>query len=79
MFRDKTSGKETYPACRYLYIPYQDRGETWVDFNLAFNPYCAYGDGFACPLPPHGNTISTAVRAGEMTYPRHTKSKENVK
>jgi hypothetical protein len=79
MFRDTTSGKETYPACRYLSIPYQEEGETWVDFNLAFNPYCAYGDGFACPLPPYGNTISTAVRAGEKTYPRHPKSKETVK
>lgn len=79
MFRDKTTGKETYPACRYLSIPYQEEGETWVDFNLAFNPYCAYGDGFACPLPPYGNTISTAVRAGEKTYPRHPKSKETVK
>ena len=78
MFRDQTSGRETYPACRYLQIPYQENGETWVDFNLAFNPYCAYGDGFACPLPPSGNTISTAVRAGEKTYPRHTESKEAV-
>lgn len=78
MFRDKTSGNETYPACRYLEIPYQNSGETWVDFNLAFNPYCAYGDGFACPLPPSGNAIKTAVRAGEKKYPRHTESKETV-
>lgn len=71
MFRDETSGKETYPACRYLQIPYQENGELWVDFNLAFNPYCAYGDGFACPLPPDGNAISVPVRAGEKIYPHH--------
>jgi len=78
MFRDKTSGNETYPACRYLQIPFQEKGETWVDFNLAFNPSCAYGAGFACPLPPSGNTMKTAIRAGEKKYPHHTESKEAV-
>lgn len=70
MFRDKTSGRETYPACRYLTVPFKVGASLWLDFNKAFNPSCAYGDGFACPLPRPGNQLSVAVRAGEKTYPR---------
>ena len=68
IFQDQTSGKESYPACRYLYLPFQKEGAIWVDFNLAFNPYCAYANGFACPLPLPGNRLDVAVRAGEKTY-----------
>jgi uncharacterized protein (DUF1684 family) len=68
IFKDKTSGKETYPACRYLYIPFQKEGEIWVDFNKAFNPSCAYAKSFACPLPPKGNQLGVPVRAGERNY-----------
>lgn len=68
IFQDATSGAESYPACRYLYLPFQAEGETELDFNLASNPYCAYGGGFACPLPLPGNRLSAAVRAGEKKY-----------
>jgi len=68
MFRDETSGKETYPACRYLSLPFQAEGEIWLDFNQAFNPSCAYASSFACPLPPPGNQISVPIRAGERVY-----------
>ncbi len=71
MFRDKTSGNESYPAARYLYLPFQPSGETWIDFNYASNPFCAYGDGFACPLPLPGNTLDVPVRAGEKKYFQH--------
>lgn len=69
IFRDRTSGRESYPACRYLYVPFSEKGPLWIDFNRTFNPYCAYGKGFACPLPPRGNTLTVAIRAGEKTYP----------
>ena len=68
IFKDQTSGKETYPACRYLYIPFQEEGESWIDFNKAFNPSCAYAKSFACPLPPRGNHLNVPIRAGEKTY-----------
>lgn len=68
IFQDGTSGTETYPACRYLYLPFQSEGTLWVDFNQATNPSCAYGDGFACPLPLPGNRLAVPVRAGEKTY-----------
>ncbi|WP_200939760.1 DUF1684 domain-containing protein [Deinococcus sp. Leaf326] len=68
-FRDATSGPETYGAGRYLDAPVSrgPGGEALVqlDFNLAYHPYCAYGDGWTCPLPPAGNRLGVAVRAGE--------------
>ncbi len=68
IFQDPTSGGESYPACRYLYLPFQAAGEVELDFNLASNPYCAYGGGFACPLPLPGNRLSAAIAAGEKKY-----------
>ncbi|MFQ5740225.1 MAG: DUF1684 domain-containing protein [Acidobacteriota bacterium] len=68
IYRDATSGKTTYSAGRYLYLPYQEEGKVWLDFNLGSNPYCAYGGGFACPLPLPGNRLTAAVRAGEKKY-----------
>jgi len=66
-FRDETSGKETYGAGRYVEIPYE-QGETEieVDFNLAYNPSCAFSPAYDCPFPPPGNRLAIAIRAGEM-------------
>ena len=68
-FRDATSGQATYGAGRYLDAPLarSDDGDALVsvDFNLAYHPYCAYGDGWTCPLPPPGNVLPVAVQAGE--------------
>ncbi|ACO45376.1 DUF1684 domain-containing protein [Deinococcus deserti] len=68
-FRDATSGQETYGAGRYLDAPVARSAEGGllvnVDFNLAYHPYCAYGDGWTCPLPPQENVLPEAVRAGE--------------
>lgn len=74
MFRDQTSGKETYAACRYLHLPFQSEGEVWLDFNKAYNPYCAYADSFACPLPPPGNRLDASITAGERTYSKSSHS-----
>ena len=70
-FRDATSGKETYGAGRYLDLPENTSGTYNLDFNRAYNPSCAYGDGYSCPLPPQENRLEVAIRAGEKNY-RHT-------
>jgi hypothetical protein len=64
-FYDQTSGRETYGGGRYLDLskPLGDTVE--LDFNLAYNPYCAYTDGYSCPLPPRKNKLPVAVLAGE--------------
>jgi len=67
-FRDAGSGSESYGAGRYLDAPvFTQDGRPWVslDFNLAYHPYCAYGEGWTCPLPPASNWLSVPVRAGE--------------
>ena len=67
-FRDAMSGTETYGAGRYLdalLIRVEDGLEVQLDFNLAYHPYCAYGEGWTCPLPPRENWLPEAVRAGE--------------
>jgi uncharacterized protein (DUF1684 family) len=70
-FRDATSGKETYGAARYLDLEEQAGDEYVVDFNLAYNPYCAYSDDYVCPFPPRENWLTVAVRAGEKSFPLH--------
>lgn len=67
-FRDETSGTETYGAGRYLDLETNDDGTVDVDFNLAYNPYCAYDDCYSCPLPPHENWLDVPIRAGEMNF-----------
>jgi len=64
-FVDATSGKETYPAGRYLDIPPTTTGLYEIDFNKAYNPYCAYNDTYECPFPPPSNRLKLEVRAGE--------------
>lgn len=67
-FRDGTSGKESYGAGRYLDLPLSRSDEYTVDFNYAYNPYCAYNDGYVCPFPPKENWLSVEIRAGEKKY-----------
>jgi uncharacterized protein (DUF1684 family) len=64
-FADATTGTETYPAGRYLDLQPTATGFYDVDFNRAYNPYCAYSDSFDCPFPPLSNRLSVAIRAGE--------------
>lgn len=67
-FHDKTSGKTTYPAGRFLYAP-KPTGDTVVlDFNKATNPPCAFTNAATCPLPPSDNFLSVAISAGEKTH-----------
>lgn len=67
-FKDKTSGKESYGAARYLDLELDPGGEYTIDFNHAYNPYCAYSDDYICPLPPRENWLDVEIRAGEKRY-----------
>ena len=68
IFRDMTSGKETYPAARFLYADSPEDGITFVDFNRAYNPPCAFNPYTTCPLPPLENRLPVRIEAGEMDY-----------
>jgi uncharacterized protein (DUF1684 family) len=64
-FADQTTGTETYPAGRYLDLHPTATGYYTVDFNRAYNPYCAYNATYECPFPPPSNRLRTPIRAGE--------------
>jgi len=69
IFADRTSGRETYGAGRYLYsdgLPLE--GRLVIDFNKAYNPPCAFNEFSTCPLPPQDNRLDLAVAAGEKTF-----------
>jgi len=68
-FRDATSGKESYGAARYLDIEEQPADKYILDFNVAYNPYCAYSDDYVCPFPPRENWLTAPMRAGEKNFP----------
>ncbi len=68
-FIDANVGKETYPAGRYIDLIEKDNGKYVIDFNMAYNPACAYGGTFPCPVTPAENRITVAVPAGEKNLP----------
>jgi uncharacterized protein len=67
-FTDSLAGKDTYPAGRYLEPEPLGDGKFLVDFNLAYNPYCAYNDRWSCPLTPAENRLKVPIRAGEKIF-----------
>ncbi len=69
-FGDATSGFESYGGGRYLEFNIPDIKNNYVilDFNKAYNPYCAYTAGYNCPLPPKENLIAVSIKAGEKNY-----------
>jgi uncharacterized protein len=67
-FADATSGEETYGGGRYLNLRQDGKNSITIDFNLSYNPYCAYNPDFACPLPPKENILEMPIRAGEKDY-----------
>ncbi|UYZ61549.1 DUF1684 domain-containing protein [Hymenobacter weizhouensis] len=69
-FTDRTNGRTTYGGGRYLDIatPGPNDDEVTLDFNLTYNPYCAYGAAFACPMPPRENALAIEVPVGEKSY-----------
>jgi uncharacterized protein (DUF1684 family) len=69
-FTDKTTGKETYPVGRYLDFELNPDPEFVyeIDFNRAYNPYCAYSDLFTCPIPTEDDYLDFEIRAGEKNF-----------
>ena len=67
-FKDKSTGKETYEAGRYIDIKHVKDTEYVLDFNTAYNPYCAYSDYWVCPLTPYENVLDVEISAGEKKY-----------
>jgi uncharacterized protein (DUF1684 family) len=65
MFKDRTAGKETYGGGRYLNADLPKDGKVTLDFNKAYNPYCAINPYSSCPIPPKSNTLTMRVEAGE--------------
>lgn len=72
-FKDLTNGDSTYGGGRYMDIRMSDieNGQVALDFNKAYNPYCAYSDGYNCPAPPAENHLEMAVEAGEKEFGGH--------
>ena len=70
-FTDQTSGRESYGGGRYLDLDKSTTGIYIVDFNTAYNPYCAYNSTYDCPVPPPENRLAIAVRAGERKPRAH--------
>lgn len=68
-FADATSGKESYGAGRYLDLAYLADGSFLMDFNYAYNPYCAYSPHWSCPIPPAENRLKLPIHAGEKNFP----------
>ncbi|AYL93891.1 DUF1684 domain-containing protein [Mucilaginibacter celer] len=69
-FNDTTNGKETYGGGRYIDLTTKDikNGSIVIDFNKAYNPYCAFAGGYSCPKPPDENNLDIAIVAGEKNF-----------
>lgn len=64
-FYDETSNDLSYGGGRYVEPEMKDNGTIEIDFNLAYNPYCAYNHAYRCPIPPHDNKLEVPIFAGE--------------
>jgi uncharacterized protein (DUF1684 family) len=71
-FADATGGSETYGAGRYLEVEKIGNDRIHVDFNLAYNPWCAYSPAYSCPIPPAENRLEVPIRAGEKLFENHS-------
>lgn len=67
-FGDLTSGESTYGGGRYIDVQIGKSDQLIIDFNKAYNPYCAYIPDYTCPLPPRENFMNVAIEAGEKDY-----------
>ncbi|MES2702583.1 MAG: DUF1684 domain-containing protein [Bacteroidota bacterium] len=69
-FRDETNYETTYAGGRYIDLTTDDLkgGGYLLDFNKCYNPYCAYADGYSCPIPPAENSLQVEIRAGEKIF-----------
>jgi uncharacterized protein (DUF1684 family) len=73
-FLDETNGHDTYGGGRYLDFETSDIKDNRVviDFNKAYNPYCAFADGYSCPKPPEENYLRLEIKAGEKSFAKST-------
>ncbi|SFA60097.1 hypothetical protein SAMN04488511_12512 [Pedobacter suwonensis] len=69
-FTDETNNKETYGGGRYIDLDAKEIVDNHIeiDFNKAYNPYCAFSEGYRCPVPPEENDLQLAIKAGEKLY-----------
>lgn len=67
-FNDETNGNETYGGGRFLDLTETGADTLILDFNLAYNPYCAYNHKYSCPIPPEENNLKIEVKAGEKKW-----------
>ena len=79
VFKDASSGQETYEAARFLYADLLDTGTTVLDFNQAYNPPCAFNPYTTCPIPIRENRLPIKILAGERAYPKHVPLPGNSK
>lgn len=67
-FMDKTSGNESYRGGRYIDLKIPSGDKIMIDFNKAYNPYCAYNHKYSCPIPPYDNKLDVEIRAGVKAF-----------
>lgn len=72
-FMDKTTGEESYSGGRYLDLRIPKSDKIVIDFNRAYNPYCAYNHKYSCPIPPFENNLSIEILAGVKNYVKKSK------
>ena len=70
-FLDNTNGEETYAGGRYVEARMPEGSEILIDFNTAYNPYCAYNEKYSCPIVPRENTLYVNVEAGVKAFDKH--------
>lgn len=70
-FTDLTNGRTTYGNGRYLDLRIPESDSIELDFNKAYNPYCAYSSKYSCPIPPAENDLDTEILAGVQAYDKH--------
>lgn len=79
-FKDETNSAETFGGGRYIDLNVNQikNGKVIIDFNKAYNPWCAYSDGYNCPIPPIENHLRIPIRAGEKNYKGEYKTKNDT-
>jgi len=70
-FNDWTNGEETYGGGRFLDLKIPEGDTIIIDFNKAYNPYCAYNHKYSCPIPPEENKLEVAIKAGVKAFGEH--------
>ena len=70
-FTDLTNGDTTYGGGRYIDMRIPEKNTIILDFNQSYNPYCAYGGNYSCPIPPAENNLDIAITAGVKKFKAH--------